>query len=331
MTKSNSSETRWLPDGFHFLGPTEAKERQILVRSLTLFLETEGYSEVILPSMDYSASFLNTIHPEEIGSVLRFRDLNGQELSPGTDLTVLVVKGMAGLSHLTENQNVYYVSRRIRDHKKRNASRREILQLGAERIGSSSPQTILKILLEVDEILKRIQLRFRPTLVLGNTFLLKSIFKSLCIDKEEVREELRKLIHTKNTPGILKFLKDFSAPLPVLNALIYMLECMNWEEAETFSRRELTALLGEEVLTEWIHPLQTIRLGWNEAPRYSDLCIDMSLVRDLNYYSGFLFQGYMQGITEPIVTGGQYDHLYEIYAGEKKDACGYAINLDSLI
>ncbi|PKA22499.1 ATP phosphoribosyltransferase regulatory subunit, partial [Leptospira sp. mixed culture ATI2-C-A1] len=60
-------------------------------------------------------------------------------------------------------------------------------------------------------------------------------------------------------------------------------------------------------------------------------CIwDPSLVRDLSYYTGFMFQGYVEGDPEPVFAGGVYNELYESFTGIKKDACGFALHLDSI-
>ncbi len=40
-------------------------------------------------------------------------------------------------------------------------------------------------------------------------------------------------------------------------------------------------------------------------------CIwDPSLVRDISYYTGFMFQGYVERDPEPVFAGGVYNELY---------------------
>ena len=40
--------------------------------------------------------------------------------------------------------------------------------------------------------------------------------------------------------------------------------------------------------------------------------IDLGLVNQGNYYTGVIFRGYLEGIGEPLVSGGRYDNLYAI-------------------
>lgn len=76
--------------------------------------------------------------------------------------------------------------------------------------------------------------------------------------------------------------------------------------------------------TSWIFQ------SWESKKRKIDLCIDFSLLRDLNYYTGFVFQGYLQGSPDPVLTGGTYDHLYEMFSGIQREASGYALVVNTL-
>ena len=56
---------------------------------------------------------------------------------------------------------------------------------------------------------------------------------------------------------------------------------------------------------------------------------DFSAVSDMNYYNGIVFKGYVSGISQSVLSGGQYDNLlYKM--GRKSGAIGFAIYLDLL-
>ncbi|MCC5814191.1 MAG: ATP phosphoribosyltransferase regulatory subunit [Leptospira sp.] len=330
MNTMKNSETKWLPDGFHFLGPTESKKRRSLLNDLTSFLVDKEYQEVVIPAMDYSVSFLNQIHPDEMDTVLKSRDLSGREISPGIDLTVQVVKGMAGLSHLTECQNVFYLSKRIRDHKKRNASRREILQLGAESLGSSRPEKILEILQQADELIKLSGLKKKAVLVLGNNSFIRMILDYLNekgLGQEEI-DSLMDMIHIKDSSSVKKWSSENRVDPEDQKLLVELLENQNWKDVQEILKHH-SKRMGEEWISR-CSDLEKVVNGWELGNPFMDMIIDLSLVRDLKYYTGFLFQGFLEGETEPVLTGGQYDHLFEIFSDEKRPACGFAIHIDSL-
>ena len=66
--------------------------------------------------------------------------------------------------------------------------------------------------------------------------------------------------------------------------------------------------------------------GWKDSSR---IRFDFSLVNDMRYYDGIVFQGFVEGIPDVILTGGQYDRLMR-RMGRKSGAIGFAVYLDLL-
>ena len=57
--------------------------------------------------------------------------------------------------------------------------------------------------------------------------------------------------------------------------------------------------------------------------------LDFSIVNDLHYYSGVIFQGYVNGLSDAILSGGRYDSLLS-KMGKKGNAIGFAVYLSLL-
>ena len=57
--------------------------------------------------------------------------------------------------------------------------------------------------------------------------------------------------------------------------------------------------------------------------------LDFSIVNDMNYYNGVIFQGYIDGIPNKVLSGGRYDELLRKF-GKKSGAVGFAVYLDKL-
>lgn len=55
---------------------------------------------------------------------------------------------------------------------------------------------------------------------------------------------------------------------------------------------------------------------------------DYSAVSSLNYYNGIVFKGYVEGMSECILSGGQYDNLMEAMGHNGAKAIGFAVNLE---
>jgi len=56
--------------------------------------------------------------------------------------------------------------------------------------------------------------------------------------------------------------------------------------------------------------------------------IDYSAVENLNYYNGLVFRGFIEGIPESILSGGQYDNLMKKMGRKNSRAIGFAVYLD---
>lgn len=56
--------------------------------------------------------------------------------------------------------------------------------------------------------------------------------------------------------------------------------------------------------------------------------IDFSAVSNINYYNGIVFRGFIEGIPEAILSGGQYDSLMRLMGHGNAKALGFAVYLD---
>ena len=75
--------------------------------------------------------------------------------------------------------------------------------------------------------------------------------------------------------------------------------------------------------------------AWNELRQIIALLpagrvhLDFSLGNDMKYYSGLVFKGYVRGVPNSVLSGGQYDRLLE-HMGKNARAIGFAVYLDQL-
>jgi ATP phosphoribosyltransferase regulatory subunit len=321
---SQISEYQWIPDGFHFLGFEESKRRRALLDKIYIFFREKGYEEVTPPSFDYTSSFQNFISKNEFQNIFKSRDFSGREISPSIDLTLQIVKGLANYSTETGSHKVFYTGKILKDSKKANADRREILQAGAEIIGHSNANSFKMLFSHIDLLHTELGLGEKITLVLGNVSIFKKIIEFLKFNKEESLT-LSKLFYTKNQTSIQDFFAERNIAKDIQSVLLKMIF--------NFSIREMNIELQK--LSELYNlDLEKHLVEAQELYEFSikleniDLCIDYSLISDLEYYTGFVFQGYYSRLPYPICMGGAYDHLFQKFSNVEKKACGFAINLD---
>ena len=86
---------------------------------------------------------------------------------------------------------------------------------------------------------------------------------------------------------------------------------------------ELIKLMNHDGRPESILPPDII------AKYHDELRTDYSVISSLNYYNGLVFRGFIEGIPEAILSGGQYDNLLHMMGHDKDTrALGFAVYLD---
>ncbi len=177
----------------------------------------------------------------------------------------------------------------------------EVLLLAAESLRLLSPEYRLNLshLGVVGELLERLSLpeeaRSRALRCIGekNLHELDAVCREAGAD-EDALARLRSLVQTYGPPETV---------LPGLRAL-------GAAEDSVAQLERLTALLREGGVGE-------------------SLCIDFSVLGDLRYYNGLAFNGFVRGVPQSVISGGQYDRLLE-RIGRRGRAVGFAVYLDRL-
>ena len=72
------------------------------------------------------------------------------------------------------------------------------------------------------------------------------------------------------------------------------------------------------------------RMSPEQKDLFKELPFDLGLLRDLDYYTGMLFEGYAEDMGFPIIGGGRYDTMMENF-GRSCPATGFAIGIDRIM
>ena len=249
--------------------------------------------------------------------IITFTDTNGKLMALKPDVTLSIVKNTKdapdSVQKVYYDENVYRVSGG-------HSSYREIMQAGLECIGSVDNYCIAEVLTLAVESLAQISPDF--VLDISHLGILSAVLDRMEIS-DEGRTKLLQAVGQKNIHGVdeicaaegldprdadpLKALiGGYGSPSDVLKKL-----------ASTFaSEPEILAMLAELETVLSAVPCENIR-------------IDFSVVNDLGYYNGIVFNGFIKGIAQSILSGGQYDNLLR-KMGRRSGAIGFAIYLDLL-
>ena len=137
------------------------------------------------------------------------------------------------------------------------------------------------------------------------------------------------LIRTKNRSGLEKLCADLALPegdtekLMKVSGLYGEFGRVLAEAgaiADTPKMKEAVALLSR-----LYEVLEAMGLGG----QLDKVRLDFSMINDIEYYNGIIFQGFLDGLARQVLSGGQYDGMMA-KLGKKADAIGFAIYLKEL-
>ncbi len=251
--------------------------------------------------------------------VLTFTDTNGRLMALKPDVTLSIIKNgkdvPGQVQKVCYNENVYRVARGTNTF-------REIMQTGLECIGEVDHDRIREVLSLAAQSLAVCSDRY--VLELSQLDILAGIVDDVSMD-ETVREKILQCVEAKNIHEILQILKEYGI-----------------EEEKARSLKTLMSLHGtphqvlpilKELVPESsalaVHDLEEAVSIFEGTPMEDKIRIDFSLVGNMQYYNGVIFQGFIDGIPGSVLSGGQYDKLMQ-RMGRKAKAIGFAVYLDML-
>ena len=242
--------------------------------------------------------------------MITFSGEGGKLMALKPDVTLSIVKNAPEEPGVV--QKVYYSENVYRDY-------REIMQAGLECVGDLTEYDIAEAVLLAVQSLELLGKRY--VLDISHMGLLAAVLER-CGFQQDQQKQAMVCLRQKNPHDLKALCGDHEDAWETLNAIsacrggVDALEALTpylTGEAELTAVEELKALLG--MLTE---------RGYQETVR-----MDFSVSNDLGYYSGVVFRGYLEGIPESILSGGQYDKLPR-KMGRKSKAIGFAVYADLL-
>lgn len=235
---------------------------------------------------------------------------NGKLLALKPDVTLSIVKNAKACVGNTEKlyyrEGVFRYDRKSHEYK-------EVNQIGLEVMGNIDITTDCEIMSLAMKSLSLISDKY--VLCISNTGIISGIFDYLKITSYDLKSKIINCIKEKSKhslEGILNeasvseegrkmFLELFEGKIPFIEETKEAMDNLN----KTF-----------ECMSA---------LGFKE-----NIKIDFSIINDLDYYTGTVFNGFIDGIPKSILSGGRYDGLVEKF-GAKVNAEGFAIYLDDLL
>lgn len=311
------------PEGTKDLLFEECIIRRNIECSLHKIFKSRGYSEMITPGLEFYDVFnLNSRYfPQE--NLYKLTDSKGRLLVLRPDSTMPIARVVATrLKDAVLPLKLYYNQTVYRTEPALKGRSDEIVQTGIELIGSQLKIADLEVISTAASSLRSCGMKF--SLELGHIGIFKELVKKLNISAPQ-KEQIRKLIETKNFPALNDLLDSLSNN-SVTNALKKLPGLFGG--VEVFEKAQ--QLMPDEKIKGILDELKAIYCDAAEiCGSDGEITVDLGLVNKTDYYTGIIIKGYLQGHGEEVISGGRYDKLISEF-GYDIPAVGFAVNVNAV-
>jgi ATP phosphoribosyltransferase regulatory subunit len=285
-----------LPAGVRDWLPHELARKREIEQQMRAVFGRWAYEEVQTPIIERFDVIERGLGEETTDLLFQFNDRRSTSLALRPEMTTPVARLVSTrMRDAPLPLRLAYIAAVFRYYEQPQEGRmRELTQAGVELIGAAGVDADAETLFMAIEALDEIGLR-DARFDVNDARVVDGILDGVGLDGDAAREA-KELIKQRN----LVALRKFDRP-----ALVQFAQRRGQHGAVRIARNvcrtpeSLAALDALDVLLE-----RADALGY--AARVT---VDFALLRDLDYYTGFLFEGYVAELGFPLCGGGRYDSL----------------------
>ncbi|MDC7224099.1 MAG: ATP phosphoribosyltransferase regulatory subunit [Spirochaetales bacterium] len=303
-----------VPQGTESFFLEEAVRHKDILRQIEDRYNLWGFLPVQTPMVDFFDSYSDLLDKKRQEESYRMISREGDLLILRSDITLFLARQMALV--LEEDHfpvRVYYSDSILRYQNHEDISHNEFFQTGCELIGKDDLEGDLEMIMLLHDQLDGLNLPpFR--IHIGSRALFRGLLK--IYGTEDREKELSLLLDTRNYDGLCEILPSEAVDLlffiGTLKEFAQTLDSLQPELKEGLKEigADFTALMNQLDKT-------------GKADRFR---IDLSEIGGQPYYTGFVFQAYMEGADRAVASGGRYDDLFGRF-GKEISSVGFSLLL----
>ena len=307
------------PRGTRDFGPAEMAKRRKIEQAMRDVCHRFGFGEVVTPTFEHSELFTLRSGQDIIDEMYVFKDKGDREMALRPEITASVIRFYVNdMSAAPKPLKLYYVGNCFRYENPQSGRYREFFQLGAELIGTKTPETDAEVIALAVNCIRNAGLENFVVRV-GHIGILKSMVKDQIKDEKTAAEVLR-MIDKEDWDALGDMFDAKALPRQLFEKITSVADIRGGLE-------ELNNLEDSEATLHLKETFNILKLyGIDDAQ------VDLGIVRGLDYYSGMVFEidAPRLGAEKQILGGGSYT-LSEIFGGEPVFSTGFAIGIDRVV
>lgn len=284
-----------------------------------------GYYEIDTPAIEFYDVFSNDskiISPE---SLFKFVDEKGRLLALRPELTIPAARVVGTkLKDISLPIKISYLGNCYQFTDAGPGQQREFTQAGVEIFATNNPFYDAQIIKMAIETIKLAGID-EFTIELGQVEFFKGLMEQTKFD-DEIIELVRTMIEAKDYFGVEELLDSKKVDISIKEKILNMPSYLGDKKTLLILQKSDLNIRSKNAITNLLNILDILE----QFGLSSYISVDLGMVKKLNYYTGMIFKGLTYGLGYPILSGGRYDNLSEIY-GKALCATGFSIGIDSLL
>ncbi|ATW23404.1 hypothetical protein DCMF_00090 [Candidatus Formimonas warabiya] len=312
-----------IPSGMKDLLPDEARKKRNLENVLIAKFLDWSYQEVITPVLEYYDHLVPAETPDD--QFFKLIDRRGNILALRTDMTTPIAR-MVSTRFSPEQYplRLFYLSNVFRYENPQMGRQREFYQAGVELIGESGPAADAEAIALAAECLREAQLKgFQISI--GHIDFFRGIVNELDVEAG-VKERIIRSVAEKDFVELEILLETYRVNAEMKSLILSLPSIRGDISVVEKAEKLIKNPMAKAALENLRQVFQLLRVYGVDQ----DVFVDFGIMRDFDYYSGIVFEGYSPGVGVPICGGGRYDHLLGQY-GSEAPATGFAIGIERLM
>ena len=313
-----------IPEGMRDVILGECEVRKSLQQKIESCLDGWGYEEVITPTIEFYKTYEEGFDNINEQDMYKFFDAQGRILMLRADMTIPIARVVATkFKDVKPPLRFRYCANVFKVHEELSGLKNEISDCGVELIGVDEKCGDLEILSTAMDALKVVEDK-KWVLEIGNINYFTEACNRIGLAQKD-REELARLINEKS----LKELDEKLETLQLEEKYKVFFKQLPWLSGDVNILKQAESYVFCDALKNILNNLTQLYTDL-KALGYEDIQFDLGKTSNLNYYTGIIFEAFVEGVGTRVLSGGRYDSLIEKY-GRKLPAIGFSIKLDALV
>ncbi|MEN6565442.1 MAG: ATP phosphoribosyltransferase regulatory subunit [Veillonellales bacterium] len=314
-----------IPYGMRDFLPRESSRKRAIEGSLGSLFSRWGYDEVITPTIEYLETLTVGAGLDAQASMFKFFDKNNRILALRPDMTTPIARVAA--TRLRESAlplKLFYLTNVFRYEQAQAGRQCEFYQAGVELFGAGDSTADAEVIALAAEAMLTAGLQSFQ-ISLGQVEFINGVMDE-CELTIEQRQQIKQAMVTRDLVGLGEILSA-SGLCRSGQKLLQQIPLLHGREDMLKQAYSMVATATARSALDNLADIYSLLNNYGVA-KYVNF--DLGIIRDFDYYTGMVFEGYTPGLGFPLCGGGRYDNMVSSF-GVDCPATGFALGIERIL